>query len=46
MTEKRNAGGRKATGNRDKYGWPLRPLSRITGRIPGLVPGRESGLTR
>ena len=46
MTEKRNAGGRKATGNRDMMTTSSRWSSRITGRIPGLVPGRESALTR
>ncbi len=46
MTEKRNADSRKATGNRDAMVSPSSWPSRITGRIPGLVPGRESALTR
>ena len=46
MTEKRNAGGRKAAGNRDMLAASSRRSFRITGRIPGLVPGRESALTR
>lgn len=40
-----NAGSRKATGNRDKYLVLSRAGSRITGRIPGLVPGPERVLT-
>ena len=46
MTEKRNAGGRKTTGNRDAMASSSSWSCRITGRIPGLVPGRESVLTR
>jgi len=46
MTEKRNAGSRKAAGNRDRMAGPFSQSFRITGRIPGLVPGRESVLTR
>jgi hypothetical protein len=46
MTREANADGRKAAGNRDRDGWPLRQGSRITGRIPGLVPGPERALTR
>ena len=46
MTEKRNAGSRKATGNRDTMAGPSGRPSRITGRIPGLVPGPERALTR
>jgi RNA-directed DNA polymerase len=46
MTEKRMPGSRKATGNRDELAASSGWSSRITGRIPGLVPGRESGLTR
>lgn len=45
-TREANAGSRKATGKRDMVAgascWP----SRITGRIPGLGPGPERGLTR
>ena len=41
-----NAGSGNAAGNRDKMVFPSRRSPRITGRIPGLVPGRESGLTR
>ena len=41
-----NAGGRKAAGNRDEPTQSSSWWSWITGRIPGLVPGRESGLTR
>jgi hypothetical protein len=40
-----SAGGRKATGNRDTMTGPFSWSLRITGRIPGCVPGRESGLT-
>ena len=39
------AGGRKAAGNRDGMAGPPGGRSRITGRIPGLVPGCESRLT-
>src|SRR5207344_2042472 len=46
MTEKRNAGCRKTTGKRDMMAGSSSRPSRITGRIPGLVPGRESVLTR
>jgi hypothetical protein len=28
-----------------QHAWLLRQAPRITGRIPGLVPGRESALT-
>ena len=45
MTEK-HAGSRKATGNRDTMVGPSGRPSRITGRIPGLVPGPERALTR
>ena len=41
-----NAGSRKAAGNRDIMAGLLRRPSRITGRIPGLVPGPERALTR
>jgi RNA-directed DNA polymerase len=43
---KANAGSRKAPGNRDSVATSSRWSSRITGRISGLVPGRESALTR
>jgi hypothetical protein len=46
MTRQANAGGRKAAGNRDHDGWCLRQRCRITGRIPGLVPGPERAQTR
>src|SRR5205814_4132193 len=46
MTEKRNAGSGNATGNRDQVASPSSWRSRITGRIPGLVPGPERVLTR
>jgi hypothetical protein len=46
MTEKRNAGGRKAAGNHDDDAGPPAGWSWITGRIPGRVAGRESALTR
>jgi len=45
MTREANAGGRKATGNRDMDGWPLRRSFRITGRIRAL-PEPERELTR
>src|SRR5258708_27403825 len=45
MPKKRNAGGRKAAGKRGSMTGPSAGWPRITGRIPGLVPGRESGLT-
>ena len=41
-----NAGSRKATGNRDAMTSSSNWSPRMTGRIPGLVPGRESALTR
>jgi hypothetical protein len=41
-----NAGGRKATGNRDTEDRPLRRSSRITGRIRALMPWPERALTR
>jgi hypothetical protein len=41
-----NAGGRKATGNLDVMVGPSSRSSWITGRISGLVPGPERGLTR
>ena len=41
-----NAGGRKGNGKAGAFVPVLQPDAfRITGRIPGLVPGRESGLT-
>jgi hypothetical protein len=44
MPKKRTPVRRKATGNRDR--WPVfRRPSRITGRIPGLVPGPKRVLT-
>jgi hypothetical protein len=44
MPKERTPVRRKATVNRDR--WPaLRRPSRITGRIPGLVPGPERVLT-
>jgi hypothetical protein len=47
MTREANADGRKAAGNHDDETPPPPGGSLwITGRIPGLVPGRESGLTR
>src|SRR6516225_7975549 len=46
MTEKPNAGSGNATGNRDQVASPSSWRSRITGRIPGLVPGLERVLTR
>ena len=46
MTEKRNAGSGNATGNRDHVASHSSWRSRITGRIPDLVPGLERVLTR
>jgi hypothetical protein len=46
MTEKRNAGSRKATGNRDMMAGPFSRSSRITGWIRDFVPGPERVLTR
>ena len=46
MTEKRNAGGRKAAGNRDVVVGPSSRSSRITGRIRTLVVRPERALTR
>jgi hypothetical protein len=40
-----NAGGRKAAGNRRVMTGLSSWSRRITDRISGLVPGRESGLT-
>ena len=40
-----NAGGRKAAGNQRRHARLSRRGRSITGRIPGLVPGRESALT-
>ncbi len=40
-----NVGSRKATGNRGSRANPSSWPPRITGRIPDLVSGRESGLT-
>ena len=44
MPKKRMPVRRKVTGNRDKW-LALRWPSRITGRIPGLIPGPERVLT-
>jgi hypothetical protein len=44
MPKKRMPVRRKVTGNRDKR-LALRWPSRITGRIPGLIPGPERVLT-
>src|SRR5664279_994648 len=41
-----NAGGGNAAGNHESRTSPFSWSSWITGRIPGLVPGRESALTR
>ena len=46
MTEKRNAGGRKTTGNRDAMAAPSRRSFWITGRIRTLVVRPERALTR
>jgi len=46
MTEKRTPVAERQRETGAKNGWPLRPPPRITGRIPGHVPGRESVLTR
>src|SRR5664279_4102870 len=46
MTEKRSAGSGNAAGNHESRASPSSWSSWITGRIPGLVPGRESALTR
>jgi len=46
MIEKRNAGSRKTTGNRNTNGWPLQPAVPHNWPDTGLVPGRESVLTR
>ena len=45
MTNKPNAGGGNAAGNHESRTSPSSWSSWITGRIPGLVPGRESALT-
>ncbi len=46
MTEKRNAGSRKTTGNRDAMASPSRLVVSDNWPDTGLVPGRESVLTR
>ena len=46
MTEKRMPAAERAAGNRDRMAASSRRSFRITGWIPGLVPGRESALTR
>jgi hypothetical protein len=45
MAQEAKAGGRKAAGNQRYCSRLLRRGVWITGRIPGLVPGRESALT-
>src|SRR5689334_12133666 len=46
MTEKRTPGSGNAAGNHESRASPSSWSSWITGRIPGLVLGRASGLTR
>ena len=46
MTEKRKPAAERQRETRDMVAGPSSQPSRPTGRIPGLVPGRESALTR